>query len=221
MLMVVFLHNLGQGGVLDWGLSSHHAMAYMLLENFCIVAVNVFGLISGYLAVGKPVRINKLGTMWFQVAFWSVAIGLVGLALFGRTYLRTFVGTLTPVLSREYWYFNAYIGMQLLAYFVAPVLVKMPRAAVASCSLMLAALFCSLGFIEGETAHGLAATNGYSAVWLLVLWLCGGIAAPVSGQAARAVPHLAHGACLHLDTVRVPCPRTARLRHGRKRCPMD
>ena len=173
MLMVVFLHNLGQGGVLDWSLSSHHAIAYMLLENCCIVAVNVFGLISGWLAVGRPVRIGKLGTMWLQVAFWSIAIGLVGLAIFGRPYLRTFVGTITPVLSREYWYFNAYIGMQLLAYFIAPALVKLPRATVASVSLMLAILFCSLGFIEGDASHGLAAASGYSASWLLVLWLCG------------------------------------------------
>lgn len=173
MLMVVFLHNLGQGGVLDWSLSSYHAATYMLLENCCIVAVNVFGLISGWLAVGRPVRIGKLGMMWLQVAFWSVAIGLVGLALFGRPYLHTFVGTFTPVLSREYWYFNAYIGMQLLAYFIAPILVKLPRVAIASVSLMLAILFCSLGFIEGDGAHGLAAASGYSTSWLLVLWLCG------------------------------------------------
>ena len=173
MLMVVVLHNLGQGGVLDWSLSSHRAIAYMLLENSCIVAVNVFGLISGWLAVGRPVRLRKLGSLWAQVVFWSAGIGLVGCIVSGNVALSSVIRFFLPVLSREYWYFNAFIAMQLMTWFIAPVIRRIPKSALASVSLLLAASCCSAGFLEGRGAYGIAVNDGYSALWLLTLWLCG------------------------------------------------
>lgn len=53
MFMVVLLHNLGRGGVLDWSLATRGELIYACLNNAASVAVNVFAIISGYLAVGR------------------------------------------------------------------------------------------------------------------------------------------------------------------------
>lgn len=47
MFMVVLLHNLLQGGVLDWTLDSMRDLLYMTLENCSIIAVNIFARIAG------------------------------------------------------------------------------------------------------------------------------------------------------------------------------
>ena len=64
MFMVVLLHNLGRGGILDWTLDSVSDLAYLGIENYAIVAVNVFALISGFLSAGKPLKagsVEKVG----------------------------------------------------------------------------------------------------------------------------------------------------------------
>lgn len=148
-------------------------MGFMLLENCCIVAVNLFGLISGWLAEGHLVHLKKLGRLWLQALFWLIVIGAIDCVLSGQFGPSILFGLVTPVLSRRYWYFNAFIVMQLMAWFIAPSLRRLPRSAVASVSLALAVFACSVGFLEGKGANGVATNGGYSSLWLLVLWLCG------------------------------------------------
>lgn len=71
MFMVVLLHDLLQGGILDWTLDSAKDLMYMTLENYAIIAVNVFALISGYLGVGEAFRPSKLIHLWVAVFTWS------------------------------------------------------------------------------------------------------------------------------------------------------
>ena len=61
MFMVVLLHNLGRGGILDWTLDSVSDLAYLGIENYAIVAVNVFALISGYLNRLKHAPFSQSG----------------------------------------------------------------------------------------------------------------------------------------------------------------
>lgn len=69
MFMVVVLHNLGRGGVLDWTMDSIGDAIYLALENYAIVAVNVFALISGYLSAGKPPRARSIFSVWGTACF--------------------------------------------------------------------------------------------------------------------------------------------------------
>lgn len=69
MFMVVLLHNLGRGGILDWTLDSVSDLAYLGIENYAIVAVNVFALISGYLSAGKPLKARSIFSIWATACF--------------------------------------------------------------------------------------------------------------------------------------------------------
>ena len=84
MFMVVLLHNLGQGGLLDWTFASPRSFVYVTIENFAIVAVNVFALISGYLSSGRPITPRRALSLWGCAFFWSGLLAFVGLAGGGR-----------------------------------------------------------------------------------------------------------------------------------------
>lgn len=81
MFMVVLLHNLLQGGVLTWSFESPKDYVYALFENYAIIAVNVFALISGFLGVGRKVRLSKIIQLWISAFSWSAGISLFGVAL--------------------------------------------------------------------------------------------------------------------------------------------
>ncbi len=83
--MVVLLHNLNQGGMLDWSLSSPRSLAYVTLENYARVAVNIFALISGYLSSGRPMKPGRALDLWSSAFFWSGSMALVGLAGGGQS----------------------------------------------------------------------------------------------------------------------------------------
>ena len=164
MFMVVVLHNLGRGGVLDWTIDSIRDYVYLALENYAIVAVNVFALISSYLSAGKPLRAHSIFSVWSTACFWSVATALTGFAL-GQINKNDLIGSPFPVSTGEYWYLNSYLLLQLLA----PILncavesLSAPHLGVVSGSLLAAStLFQSTGL-----------NNGYSTMWLAVLWLTG------------------------------------------------
>lgn len=164
MFMVVVLHNLGRGGVLDWTIDSMRDCVYLALENYAIVAVNVFALISGYLSAGKPLRTRSIFSVWSTACFWSVSTALVGFAL-GQINENNLLASPLPVSTGEYWYLNSYLLLQLLI----PILncgIKSFTASqlgIVSGSLLIAStLFESTGL-----------NNGYSTMWLAVLWLTG------------------------------------------------
>lgn len=167
MFMVVLLHNLNQGGVLDWEVSSNRALVYLTLENYSIVAVNVFSLISGYLSVGHAVKSARMFDLWFSAFFWSVFTSLIGIAT-GAEFGSWFVSCLFPVCNVKYWYLDAFLAMQLFLPFINGGIERLGKRRVSQLAICLVAVCSLLGF-----AGGLGITGGYSTLWLLVLWVVG------------------------------------------------
>lgn len=164
MFMVVLLHNLGRGGVLDWTLDSIRDIAYLAIENYAIVAVNVFALISGYLSAGKPLKGRSIFSIWATACFWSTATALTGFALgqIGKVELLT---SPFPVSTAEYWYLNSFLILQLMVPFLNCAIASLTsfQLGVSTLALLIAStLFKSTGLNEG-----------YSTMWLAVLWLAG------------------------------------------------
>ena len=79
MMMVVVLHYLGKGGLLPdlTAPLSAQDMAAWLLEAFCIVAVNVYMMISGYFLCESSFKLSRLLTLWLQLWLYSVGIGVL------------------------------------------------------------------------------------------------------------------------------------------------
>ena len=70
MFLVVFLHVLGRGGVLESApiLSVNYEIAWFIeIAAYC--AVNCYALISGYVGIRGHYRYSNLLLLWLRVAF--------------------------------------------------------------------------------------------------------------------------------------------------------
>lgn len=167
MFLVVLLHNLGHGGILDWTFDSKRDIAYAVIENYSIIAVNVFALISGYLSGGKRVKIRHVLSLWGAAVFWSFTTTIIGLAR-GDFGPEAVVESLFPVLTHEYWYLNSFLILQLFSPLLSSALKTLEQRRVFASAFAL--LFC-VSFLSPK--NGLGVNNGYSALWLITLWLVG------------------------------------------------
>lgn len=172
MFMVVLLHNLGRGGVLDWSLATRGELIYACLNNAASVAVNVFAIISGYLAVGRKTNWRKVLGLWGTAVFWSIStalVGLVGGAEPGPWLYRAFF----PVLTSRYWYLSSYLVMQLLLPFVCEGIERLGPRRIGRLSVLLVIACSVLGSIRYDNRAGIGINDGYSVMWLIALWILG------------------------------------------------
>lgn len=117
MLMIVCLHYLSKGGALvspagELGLNGYLAW---LVEAFCLVAVNVYVLISGYFSSAGSATVKKTQKLWTQVWFYSVVIGVVAF-LFGQRYnVYELMQLLFPTVTEHYWFATSFLLLSLIA----------------------------------------------------------------------------------------------------------
>lgn len=121
MMMVVVLHFLGKGNLLGDVTAGHMdgvGIVAWILESFCIVAVNVYMLISGYFLSASSFKLSRLIRLWLQVWFYSVGVGLLAAAcgILPSSELGTnyFIQLLFPISMGQYWFLTAYIFLYLL-----------------------------------------------------------------------------------------------------------
>ena len=167
MFMVVLLHNLGHGGVLDWRMDTSHDVIFFILENASIIAVNVFGLISGYLSFGKDVKPKRALSLWTAGLFWSLSTAIIGL-LRKEMPLESVLVAAFPILTKEYWYLNAFLVLQIIVPLLNAGIDRLSPREHANLALSLIASCSILGSIGS-----LGINNGYSVMWLMVLWIAG------------------------------------------------
>lgn len=173
MFMVVLLHILGPGGVI-WApvFSAQYEIAWFLeIGAFC--CVNCYALISGYVGVGARYKISNLFWLWLRVVFYSAGITLVVYLIrpdivTGTDILKSFF----PVMTRPYWYFTSYFAM----FFFIPLLnfvinnmdqVLLKRTLIGICLVMS-------GVQTVFHMDVFSTENGYSVLWLMILYLIGG-----------------------------------------------
>ena len=73
MYMIVILHVLGQGGILDAvrrGTGQYSVAWFMEIASYC--AVNCYALISGYVGVKTKFRMSNILYLWLQVVFYGL-----------------------------------------------------------------------------------------------------------------------------------------------------
>ena len=173
MFMVCILHVLGQGGILrecEYDIYSAKYKIYYLLEVMCYCAVDAFALISGYMSSDKPLRYAKIIEMWFQTLFYSLVLSVVFLLL-GLGEKQSIWKMLMPVTTGYYWYVTAFVA----AFFFSPIIHKYISAVSEETAremlLILLFLFSALGTLRDP----FKTVNGYSALWLIVLYAVGAL----------------------------------------------
>lgn len=173
MFMVVVLHVLGQGGVLDAaeGNPINYGAAWFL-ETAAYCAVNCYAMITGYVYVGKKCRLSSLGMIWLQTLIYSLGIAACAWVLkpelFSWEILRYFA---FPVTNEVYWYVSAYVGLFILI----PLLnAGMERMTEIQMRKLLVTAFVAVSVLPTLMKTDPYTTNeGYSTIWLSLMYLVG------------------------------------------------
>ena len=175
MLMVVILHVLGQGRILDSVdfLSINYGMAWMM-EIAALCAVNCYALISGYVGGGSKAKYTNLAMLWLQVLLYNVIITL--LMIVGREDISggifTYVKMFFPVITKQYWYFTAYFAL----FFVMPcyncVIENMEQKQLKKILIVLTILFSIIPTMLNRDIYEIA--RGYGFLWISLLYVLGG-----------------------------------------------
>lgn len=170
MLMVVILHVLGAGGVLDavtpYSLSYYSVWA---LEILCYCAVNVFAVISGYVGIKSRHKPASLATLTLQVLLYTALFTvLVGLAFPGTLTVKDWIRAAYPF---QHWYFASYFCL----FFFLPLINRGLQALSHGQRLWLCAvmtlLLCLIPTLVREDVF--VTGVGYSPLWLAYMYVLG------------------------------------------------
>jgi len=182
MYMIVILHVLGKGGILENTVSmSYQWMTGWLLEVMSYGAVNCYAMISGYVGYNKPVCFHQLIGLWFQVFFYTLGITIVFKLFVPGCYvsLQTWIDSLLPFVRGHYWYITAFFGM----FFFRPLINTCIRSmSKAKFKIFFASVFIAyIVFPSLLHADTLKWHSGCSTFWLLFLYIIGGGVAKFNG----------------------------------------
>ncbi|MBO5737610.1 MAG: acyltransferase family protein [Clostridia bacterium] len=174
MCMVVFLHVLAQGGVINNALaiSKLHYYTQKSIQTIAYCAVNCYAIISGFVGVGRKWKISSLISLLFTVLFYTVGFSFIFYIL--KPQEIGLVGMFKAMLP-DYWYVMAYCGL----FFFMPILNRFIETAsretcFASIGWLFLVLSCTspIFAIMGQDPFHLS--EGFSMLWLMVLYLVGG-----------------------------------------------
>ena len=173
---VIVLHIIRQGGLLNAVTEgSYQYLVCVALSSVSLCAVNIFGLISGYVGYTgeeRPIKFKNYLNLWLEVAFYNILLTLLTLWLrpevMGQNDL---VWMFLPVLGGSYWYFTAYTGLFLFIPLLNTAVSHSSNKALLQLLACIVFIFCPL-----ETLFSSFLTHsGYSFVWLTILYLIGAI----------------------------------------------
>ncbi len=174
MILIIILHILGGGGVLN-AAAKHRAQfsAGWVLETIGYCAVNCYALISGFVNRSKEFKLSRIVEMWLEVMFWLL-LPLGVLVVFYPTEpiaLEHLIGSLFPVTMKTYWYFNGFLLLAAFSPIVNIGLEKIGRKAHLTICIFLFATTSVLRIFYG--GENFALGSGYSGMWILILYVIG------------------------------------------------
>lgn len=174
MMMVVVLHYLGKGGLLPdltAPLSAQDTAAW-LLEAFCIVAVNVYMMISGYFLCESSFKFSRLLQLWLQVWIYSVVIGVLAVAtgIVPAQEISThyYLTLLFPVTMGHYWFLTAYVFLYVLLPLLGEGLRRMTKQQFQVALVLLFTTFCLLKSVLPFRLE--EDSKGYDCIWYLCVF---------------------------------------------------
>ena len=173
MLMVVYLHMTGQGGVLAAAnpLSPNYKIA-LTLQVLTFGAVNCYALISGYANVKTNFKFRRIVYLWVQTAFLITMVNFV-MHFFvpGQTVsFKQWISGLMPLAHGELWYFCAYFLMVPLLPLLNKGLLSLKKWQHIMIIVMMQ-MPTIFRLISHKDSYVLS--NGYSAMWLICVYIIG------------------------------------------------
>lgn len=196
---VIILHTLNQGGLCDATLpDSRQYYSCRLLMTFTFCIINIFGLISGYVGYresSKKISYSGYFPLWLSVVFYSVIITAYYMYCNPETItVHYLIDSFFPLTRRTYWFFSDYT----LVFFLAPFLNRaLQHSSDKECKLLFFIIILVIAMPE-YTAASYSMKNGYSAIWLMFLYILGGILKK-TGMGSKISPLIALSLIVAID----------------------
>lgn len=173
---VIVLHTLNQGGLYQaTAVSSYQKMIcrILLITSFC--AVNIFGIISGYVGYREPLKKTSYSgylPLWLTVVLYGIFFAGINIFLIPDSVtVKELVKAVLPVTTNTYWYFSAFTFVYFLSPFLNRILYYSPDKELKLLFFLICCVFSVIEFLKSSFAMH----SGYSALWLVLLYLVGGI----------------------------------------------
>ncbi|RVU70942.1 MULTISPECIES: acyltransferase [Lactobacillus] len=130
-----------------------------------------FTLISAYFLSGSSFKFNSLKKVWGLTLFYSITISLI-LFKFRLAPLRisSLLLSFFPVITGNYWYVSAYIGIYILVPYLNILINKLNKHDYQKFLLILFGIFSLLQYLKNITVI----TNNNSIVDLIYIYFVGG-----------------------------------------------
>ncbi|OUM59477.1 hypothetical protein PIROE2DRAFT_63757 [Piromyces sp. E2] len=178
MFMVVTLHTLGNGGVLESTEknSLNFAVAYFI-ETAALCAVNVFAMTSGYLIVNSKCSYLKIIPLWLSVFFYSSIISILFKFV---PYIKRDISikdfikcSFLPTLNKDYWYFTSYFGLYFFIPYINKALHAISKQEHKKLVITIIVLYAVLPLVHLYRVDVFEVKRGYSPIWLGALYVVG------------------------------------------------
>ena len=179
MYMVVQLHVLGCGGVLN--ACEMFSMKYYVawfLETSAFCAVDLFAMITGFVMVEKKVSGFRIIPLWLTVFFYSTLIALFfyfipALSSLHKPTITELFKSFTPVASNQYWYFSSYFVMYFFIPYLNKFIVFCEKKCLEKLCLTIIILFSFVPILSLYKIDAFGLKSGYSALWLMGCYVLG------------------------------------------------
>ncbi len=174
MFMVVLLHVLGRGGVLQAtkDLSINYGVSWFLeIAAYC--AVNCYAIISGYVGYGRKIKYSNLIYLIFCVAFYIILITVLGCFFVPNISLKEIVKSLLHMRWDGYWYVKAYFCAFFFFPYVNFIVEKLEEKSLYRIAGGMFILFSVIPTLIQADVFSVKA--GYSPLWLMIMYFVGAV----------------------------------------------
>ncbi|MCM1136199.1 MAG: acyltransferase [Clostridium sp.] len=176
MVMVVVMHFLACSDslpALDMPLNGVR-LAGGLLEAFCLVAVNVYVLITGYFGAKGSFKVGKaaglLCRIWFYALLIPLVLTMLGIPTQGGTIgVYGWIQYLFPIETEHYWFATSYFMLYLLTPVLGAAVKSMPKRQLQVTLACLLVLFSGIKSISPVVF--VFDKYGYDMAWFICVYL--------------------------------------------------
>ena len=177
MVMVVSLHIMGRGGVLNTCAQHSHSLQYGICSLFhtaCMCSVNCFVLATGFIMSRHTFKYARIFALWGEVVFYSLAIALVAVVFFPSVPIgwQDWLKAVMPIAFNRYWFISCYVGLFFTIPFLNQLLMSLERQEQRRLLLTGFGLLSLLPCLSGNDMF--AHHFGYSLIWFYFLYLWAG-----------------------------------------------
>lgn len=174
MLLVILTHFWGHG--IDLIAIEPFTFAYYvgwLFKGMSLVSVNLYVLISAFFLCESKFSLKKLVLICLEVEFYSITLYFISLSMKWTVFSPLgCIKAMLPIMSSEYWFATAYVGLLLLTPMLNFTIKHMNRRQHEFSIIILSLLFSVLPnmfFYSRWLNFG----EGTGIVWLCVLYFVG------------------------------------------------